>query len=229
MSTSRITTIGPVLKVLARRYHGKSISASDRSVPFEILISTILSARTRDETTHCVAHALFSRYKTPRALARARTTDIQRVIHQIGFFRVKAQNILHTSQLLISRHHGHVPRDTQSLMALPGVGRKTANIVRSLAFGVPAIAVDVHVHRISNRLGWITTRTPQQSETALLRIVPRAQWSTVNDVFVKFGKDVCRPITPQCWRCPIRRWCQYSIKTPRPAGKHTRNYARVLI
>lgn len=215
-------TIVRVLDTLQRRYRGRGKTASDRVEPFEILIATILSARTKDETTHAVANALFARYPNARMLARASRKEVERLIRPIGFYHAKAHYVTRTSQALIDRYRGRVPRTLDALVSLPGVGRKTANIVRSYAFGEDAIAVDIHVHRISNRLGWVATKRPIDTEGALVRLVPLTHWSTVNDAFVKFGKDVCRPQRPQCWRCPVRRYCAFPEKSEAPTGRSTK-------
>lgn len=227
MTSPQRRRVVAVLCELARQYRKRGKTASDRETPFEILIATILSARTKDETTHQVANLLFSRYKTPSALAGADERDVAARIRRIGFYRAKSRYIIRASRRIIAHHRGAVPRDEGALLKLPGVGRKTANIVRSYAFREPAIAVDTHVHRIANRLGWIRTTSPLESERALLHLVPKRLWSTVNDVFVKFGKDVCRPIGPQCWRCPVRRLCAYQPKRRKPAGTGARFHDRV--
>lgn len=212
-------TIQSTMGVLARRYAHRGRTASDRAVPYEVLIATILSARTKDETTIRVAARLFRRYPTPNSLAKARLSDVGRLIAPIGFYRVKARHIIATARMLVTRHGGHIPNTMDALLRFPGVGRKTANIVRAVVFGEPAIAVDTHVHRICNRLGWIRTTTPARSEAALERIVPGRWKRSVNDTFVKFGKDICRPSPPQCWRCPVAWWCRFKRKTPVPSGR----------
>jgi len=212
-------TISRIIGMLVRRYARCGRTASDRAVPYEVLIATILSARTKDETTIRIAARLFRRYPTPNSLAKARPSDVRRLIAPIGFYRVKAKHIVATARMLVTCHGGHIPNTMDALLRFPGVGRKTANIVRAVVFGEPVIAVDTHVHRISNRLGWVRTTTPARSEVALERIVPiRWQWA-VNDTFVKFGKDICRPVRPQCWRCPVMRWCRFKPKTPVPSGR----------
>lgn len=211
-----------VLRALTRRYHGKGKTASDRTDPFEILIVTILSARTKDETTHIVADALFRRYQNAAELSRAANKDVERLLHPIGFYHAKTRYVIRTAQMLVEQFHGEVPRTLDELMQLPGVGRKTANIVRSYAFNEQVIAVDIHVHRISNRLGWVNTVKPADTEQALLHLVPHAYLMAVNDSFVKFGKDICRPRQPQCWRCPIRQQCRFTGKTIKPTGRMTK-------
>ncbi len=219
LSMTERRAISRTIGILARRYAGRGRTASDRTVPFEVLIATILSARTKDETTIRVVTKLFRRYPTPSTLAKARPKEVERLIMPIGFYRMKAANIIGTSQALMERHEGRVPRPMNDLLSLPGVGRKTANIVRAVVFGEPAIAVDTHVHRISNRLGWIRTTTPGKSEVALERVVPDRWKRAINDTFVKFGKDICRPVRPQCWQCPVATWCRYAPKTTMSSGR----------
>lgn len=177
--------------------------------PFLILIGTILSARTRDENTARVVRDLFAVYGTPAALAAANIHDIERIIHSIGFYRVKARRIVEVAKIIHERYADRVPDDISSLTALPGVGRKTANCVLVYAFEKPAIPVDIHVHRISNRLGIVETRTPDETEAALLERVPRRYWLDINDTFVMYGQNICKPISPLCGVCQIRDRCRY--------------------
>ncbi|CAI9832547.1 Endonuclease III [Nitrosopumilaceae archaeon] len=177
--------------------------------PFAILIGTILSARTRDENTAKVVRALFERYPDAEALARARVTAVERIVKPIGFYRVKARRIIDVARIVVSEHGGRVPEDIESLTGLPGVGRKTANCVLVYAFGTPAIPVDIHVHRISNRLGLVDTRTPEETEQELMRTVPRRYWLEINDTFVMYGQNICRPVSPMCGECGIRAGCRY--------------------
>ncbi len=178
---------------------------ADGETPYRHLVGTILSARSRDEMTARVTDALFRRYPTPRALARARLRDVERILRPIGFYRTKARYVTETARRVVE---GGVPRTREGLMELPGVGRKVANCVLVYAFGRPAIPVDTHVHRISNRLGWVRTKTPERTEAALSRIVPRRLWPILNEVLVAHGKAVCRPIGPRCPACPLRTGCR---------------------
>ena len=177
--------------------------------PFSILIGTILSARTRDENTAKVVRRLFERYRTPTELAGARVRDVERIIHSIGFYRVKARRIIDVARIISSRHGGRVPKRLDALLELPGVGRKTANCVLVYAFDEPAIPVDIHVHRISNRLGIASTKTPEETEAALTTAIPRRYWLEINDTFVMYGQNICKPISPMCDVCKIRRHCAY--------------------
>lgn len=178
--------------------------------PFQILVGTILSARTRDENTAEVSKRLFARYPDPARLARAKKRDVERVIKSIGFYRVKAGRIIEVAKIIDGRYGGRVPKDLEKLVELPGVGRKTANCVLVYAFGEPAIPVDTHVHRISNRLGLVETRTPEETEAALAKKIPKKFWLEINDTFVMYGQNICRPVSPMCGRCRIRSSCRYA-------------------
>ncbi len=176
---------------------------------FSILIGTILSARTRDETTAKAVKALFSKYKTPKALAQAKIKDIEKIIKSIGFFHVKSKRIIEVAKIIDSQFKGIVPDDLETLVKLPGVGRKTANCVLVYAFEKPAIPVDVHVHRISNRLGLVETKTPEDTEQELMKKIPKKYWIDINDTFVMYGQNICKPISPMCSICKIKRNCKY--------------------
>ncbi len=176
-----------------------------RASPFRHLVGTILSARSRDEMTDQVTKALFRKYPTPRALARADRRVVERILKPIGFYRTKARYVTETARKVLER--GGVPRTLEGLMEFPGVGRKVAGCVLVYAFGEPAIPVDTHVHRVTNRLGWVRTKTPEETERRLQEIVPRRHWLIVNEVFVAHGKAVCRPVGPRCGECPVLRRC----------------------
>lgn len=175
--------------------------------PFRILIGTILSARSRDEMTDVIADRLFARFPDARALAAAPRRQVEKILQPIGFYRTKASYVIETARRCLD----DVPRTLEGLMELPGVGRKVANCVRVYAFGQAAIPVDTHVHRISNRLGWVKTKTPEETERALTALIPRRWWGVVNEVLVRHGKQVCKPITPQCGECVVSRWCAKNI------------------
>ncbi len=180
--------------------------------PFSILIGTILSARTRDENTAKVVRKLFAVYGTPEQLAAADRGDVEGLIKSIGFYRVKAKRIIDVAKIISEEYGGIVPDDIDRLTSLPGVGRKTANCVLVYAFEKPAIPVDIHVHRISNRLGLVDTRTPEETEAALTKKIPRKYWLQVNDTFVMYGQNICKPITPMCGVCRIRDACDHYAK-----------------
>lgn len=191
--------------------------AEDRG-PFSILIGTILSARTRDENTAKVVRALFARYGTPQELAAADIPDVERLIRPIGFYRVKARRIIQVAKIIAEAYGGVVPDDMESLTSLPGVGRKTANCVLVYAFEKPAIPVDIHVHRISNRLGLVNTKTPEETEAALVSRVPKEYWLRINDTFVMYGQNVCKPVSPMCGVCRIRAMCDHYSRSAASRG-----------
>ena len=177
--------------------------------PFSILIGTILSARTKDESTTKVVKKLFSQYRTPKSLANAKVRDIEKLIKSIGFYHVKAKRIIKVAQIINSQYKGKVPESFEKLIELPGVGRKTANCVLVYAFDTPAIPVDTHVHRISNRLGLVDTKTPEETEFELIRKIPKKYWLQINDTFVMYGQNICKPISPLCNVCKIKTKCNY--------------------
>lgn len=182
---------------------------SQRKDAFFMLISTVLSVRNRDESTEVVARELLSRYPTPQALASAPLQDIEAIIKPTGFFRQKAKNIQAIANIIITTFGGAVPQTMHDLTSLPGVGRKVAGCVLVYAFGKnTCIPVDTHVHRISNRLGWVATKNPNQTEQELMKCVPRKYWKNLNDLFVIHGKTICKPITPSCKECPVRSACK---------------------
>ena len=177
--------------------------------PFTILIGTILSARTKDENTARVVKKLFAEYKTAKELASAKTRDIEKIIKSIGFYHVKARRIIDVAKIIESQYNGVVPDNLDQLIMLPGVGRKTANCVLVYAFEKPAIPVDIHVHRISNRLGIVETKTPEETEFELMKKIPKKYWLKVNDTFVMYGQNICKPVSPMCDVCKIKKLCRY--------------------
>ena len=181
--------------------------AKKRNDPFKILISTILSARTRDSSTEEVTRKLFSRFKTPQDISNANIEILEELVHKSGFYKVKAARIKEVSRIISEDYIGEVPADFDELISLPGVGAKTANCVLVYAFNIPAIPVDTHVHRIPNRLGWIKTTKPEQTEKKLKEIIPKSQWIRVNRLFVRFGQEICLPIHPKCDSCPLNATC----------------------
>jgi len=175
--------------------------------PFRILIACLLSLRTKDETTRPAAERLFALAHTPEAMLRLTPRRIERVIFPVGFYRTKAQVIRGVCRDLLARFGGKVPGDLDALLTLKGVGRKTANLVVTMGFGSPGICVDTHVHRISNRLGFVRTKSPDQTELALRKKLPRRHWIELNDLLVAFGQNVCQPLSPRCSTCPVRALC----------------------
>ncbi len=188
----------------------RELREAEGSGPFNILIGTILSARTRDENTARVVRELFAVYGTPRELADADVHDVERIIHSIGFYRVKARRIVEVAGIIADEYDGAVPDDMDRLVSLPGVGRKTANCVLVYAFDKPAIPVDVHVHRISNRLGLVDTKTPEETEAALTELIPVEYWTRINETFVTYGQSVCKPISPACGDCRLNGICRHA-------------------
>jgi endonuclease III len=187
--------------------------------PFKILVSTILSARTRDEMTAAVSRRLFCTVRRPADLERMSRRALEKLIFPIGFYRTKARHLQALPGVLRREFGGVLPRTVEELCRLPGVGRKTANLVVAVAFDKPAICVDVHVHRISNRLGLVRTKTPLETEMALRRVLPVRYWKAWNRQIVSYGQTVCTPRSPRCDACAIRRHCRrVGVASPRPRG-----------
>jgi endonuclease-3 len=172
-----------------------------------ILISTVMSHRTRDDVTYPSARKLFEKFSTPKEMAEADVGEIEALIRNVGFYRVKAGRIKEISRILLNKYNGKVPDDMESLLGLPGVGRKTANCVLADAFLKDALAVDTHVHRISNRLGLINTKVPEETEAELKKIFPQKYWRHINLLLVKLGQNICRPISPRCEACNLSDIC----------------------
>ncbi len=181
--------------------------ASEKNDPFRVLISTLISLRTRDEVTLAASRRLFGEADTPRKMLTLSEERIGELIYPAGFYKTKAKNIRKISEILIESYSGNVPSDRDELLALPGVGIKTANLTLNLGFDIEAICVDTHVHRISNRMGWIETKTPEESEKALQSVMPRHHWIPLNEALVLFGQQTCTPISPKCSQCPISENC----------------------
>lgn len=177
--------------------------------PYEVLVRTILSQRTRDENTDKATESLFSVYPTMEEVANAPVEKIAELVRQAGFYNVKAARIKEVSNILLDEYDGVVPDDIKELMKLPGVGRKTANCVLVFGFQKDAIPVDVHVHRISNRLGLVHTKEPEETEEVLKEIVPQEYWLPINDLMVQFGQNICKPINPQHIECPFTELCDF--------------------
>ncbi|NLI55670.1 endonuclease III [bacterium] len=176
--------------------------------PFKVLISCILSQRTKDEITEKVTNNLFSVISSPEDLIKIEDKELEKILYSIGFYKVKAKRLKEISKILIDKYNGSVPDDLEELLKLPGVGRKTANIVITKGFNKDGIAVDTHVHRISNRLGFVKTKKPEDTEINLRKIVPKKYWIELNDYLVNFGKKICTPISPKCSICPIEKYCK---------------------
>jgi endonuclease-3 len=190
----------------------KNLQIQEEGDPFKILIGTILSARTRDEITTKVIKSLFSEFKNPDELSKADLKDLKKVIQKIGFYNVKAARIKEVSQKLIENYNGKVPSNLDDLLTLPGVGRKTANCVLVYGFKKPAIPVDIHVHRISNRIGIVNTKKPEETEMVLQKSVERKHWTRINETFVTYGQNICLPKNPKCKICHLTKICKYYKK-----------------
>jgi len=195
-----------VMESLMQKYDLRVFEGGD---PYRVLIRTILSQRTRDENTDRASAQLFSQYHTMTEIAGTDPARLEPLIRPAGFYRVKAQRIVEVSKKLLDEFKGHVPDDIKNLLKLPGVGRKTANCVLVYGFQKPAIPVDVHVHRISNRLGLVKTKTPEETEVELEKIVPKEYWIELNDLMVQFGQTICRPQSPRHEECPLQDICDY--------------------
>jgi len=186
----------------------EKIADDQRSDPFQVLIATMLSAQTKDAVTFEASNRLFARAATPPAMAQLKVSELERLIYPVSFYRNKARHVKESCRQLISRFHGRVPTVMDELLTLPGVGRKTANLVLIVALrSTSNICVDTHVHRISNRLGWVETKTPEQTESALYDVAPRRWWASINLYLVTWGQNVCRPVCPACRRCAIAPLC----------------------
>jgi endonuclease-3 len=193
-----------------------TLMAETYGSPFRVLISCILSLRTQDATTAAASHRLFALADTPQAMLKLTIPKIAKLIYPVGFYRTKAKVIRDICQTLIRDYHGTVPDDIDELLKLKGVGRKTANLVVTLGYRKAGICVDTHVHRISNRWGYIKTPTPEKTEFALRAKLPTRYWIEYNDLLVSFGQHLCRPISPLCSQCPVGRYCsQIGIKLHR--------------
>ena len=175
--------------------------------PFLVLISCILSLRTKDETTLPASERLFKVADTPQKMLRLKSGEIEKLIYPVGFYKTKAKNILGICRDLIEKYEGQVPNDLETLLTFKGVGRKTANLVLTEGFQIPAMCVDTHVHRISNRFGYVKTKTPEETENALRKILPKQHWMEYNALLVTWGQNVCKPVSPFCSRCSVNKIC----------------------
>ncbi len=207
MVTSR--NLDEVVRLLRRTVRQWDVPAVThyQQDPFKTLISCLLSLRTRDAVTLQASKQLFRLARTPRAMAALPVGVIERAIYPVSFYRNKAGTLREVCRTLLSRYGGCVPDELEELLTIRGVGRKTANLVMTLAFSKPGICVDTHVHRISNRWGYVKTRTPEQTEMALRQRLPARYWRTYNDLLVSFGQHLCHPTSPWCSRCPLSAWC----------------------
>jgi endonuclease-3 len=221
-----------IMRCLAREIDGlelpavEKISESQEEDPFQVLIATLLSARTQDATTLAASTRLFNVACTPRTMAKLTVKQIEKLIYPVSFYRHKARHVKATCRILVDRFGGRVPTTMEELLVLPGVGRKTANLVLILAFkSLKNICVDTHVHRIANRLGWVRTRTPDETEQALYAATEARWWPYINLYLVTWGQNVCRPIYPRCTDCALRPYCA-RVGVTRISSQSAKPYAR---
>lgn len=203
-----------IVETLAKRYTKKA--DMDLGNPKDTLLGVLLSARTTDAQVLKIFPAFKKKFPTFTSLAKSTPAEIGKSIGTVGLYRSKAKAIHGLAKIIIEKHKGNVPGTMEELIELPGVGRKTANCVLSHVFGEDTVCVDTHVFRIAHRLGWSKGKTPEKVERDIQKALPKRLWSETNRTFVQFGRDVCRPGKPQCWRCPVARWCAYEPKTPKP-------------
>ncbi|MCD6227366.1 endonuclease III [Candidatus Micrarchaeota archaeon] len=204
--------IGNVLEKVKFAIHNNTTEVEKLDTPFKILIGTVLSARTKDETTGKTVDRLFSKVDSPKKLSNMKVEQVEKLIYPVGFYKTKAKNIVKLSKILVKEYNSEVPDTITELVKLPGVGRKTANLVLSLAFDKDAICVDTHVHRITNRWGYVNTKTPYETEMVLRKKLPRKYWKVINSLLVRFGQNICRPVRPKCSECPLKNVCEYYKK-----------------
>jgi len=202
-----------VLKILEKEYPKwnapvVTLLAQHTKDPYKVLISTILSLRTKDEVTAKASERLFKLADNPYDMVKLSEEQIEKAIYPVGFYKNKAKTILNISKELIQKYNGKVPDDLDELLKFKGVGRKTANLVLGLGFGKPAICVDVHVHRICNRMGYVKTKTPEETEMELRKKLPKEYWIKINDLLVAFGQTICKPVSPLCSKCPVEKFCE---------------------
>jgi endonuclease-3 len=203
--------IDQIVHLLKKQYYHNTSALADVSSmrdPFKVLISCILSLRTKDDVTTQASKRLFARAETPEAMRNLTKEELETLIYPVGFYHRKAEQILAISRVLIDQYDSRVPDEIDELLKLKGVGRKTANIVVTMGFNKLGVAVDTHVHRISNRLGLVTTKTPHQTEFALRELLPKRYWITFNNLLVMHGQNICTPISPKCSICPITEYCK---------------------
>ncbi|MBI4980820.1 endonuclease III [Candidatus Woesearchaeota archaeon] len=198
-----------VFSILSQHHHKTMLEQLSQYSVFQQLIATMLSSRTKDTTTIPLVKKLFEKYKTPQDFLNAKISVLEKELYGIGFYRVKARNIPQLSRMIIDKYQCIVPDTLEELTSLSGVGRKTANCMLNYAFHKPAIAVDVHVHRLSNRLGWVKTNTPEETELKLVKILPQELWISVNELLVDYGQRICLPRKPKCGECPVRKYCEF--------------------
>jgi endonuclease III len=210
MNPEAIHPVIAKLRLAAQEWDKPYITAlaEQQRRPFHVLISTLLSLRTKDEVTAAASPRLFVLADTPEKMLQLKAHQIEKTIYPVGFYRNKSKTILQVCKVLMDQYGGRVPDDLDALVALPGVGRKTANLVLTLGYGKPGICVDTHVHRITNRWGYCQTKNPDATEMELRAKLPAEYWIEINDLLVAFGQNVCHPTSPKCTICPISEYCE---------------------
>ena len=209
MNTKEIDIVMTTLSKFFEKYETPTVRAtSQKRDPFQTLVSCLLSLRTQDKNTEKASSSLFSVANTPQEIVKLPQEKLEKLIFSSGYYRNKAKSIKHVSKVLIEEHNGKVPDTEEELLAIKGIGRKTANIVLCFAFNKNVIPVDTHLNRIPNRLGWVKTKNPEETEFALMEVIPKKYWRELNTLLIKFGKNICQPISPHCSKCPINKHCK---------------------
>ena len=206
MQPRDIHTAIRILKKEVEQWHIPVVGHFSQN-PFTVLISCLLSLRTQDKTTDAASRRLFKLARTPKTMVKLAVATIEKTIYPVGFYKNKAKSINKICDLLLSQYNGRVPDEIDELLKLPGVGRKTANLVITVGYNKPGICVDTHVRRITNRWGYVETKTPEQTEMALREKLPSKYWIIINDLLVSYGQNLCKPISPLCSQCKLRRYC----------------------
>ena len=212
MQNRYIKNIPVIMSILEKHFNYTERTTLNRmrkekADPFKILISCLLSLRSRDETTERISNDLFQIADTPEKLIKIPLKRLEGIIYSTGHYHKKALTLKHVSNELLTRFNAKVPDNKEDLLSIKGIGPKTANIVLNFAFNQEYIPVDIHCHRLPNRLGWVETKTPEQTEQELIKILPKQYWFEFNGIFVLFGRTICTPISPKCSECPIKRYC----------------------
>ena len=212
--------IDKIMKTLAEHFNYTDRTTLNkmrkRPDPYKILISCLLSLRTKDSNTESVSNRLFKVADTPSEIAKMPIKKLEKLIFSSGHYHKKARTLKHVSQILLDEYKGEVPNDKEKLLAIKGIGPKTANIVLNFAFNQLVLPIDTHCHRIPNRLGWVETKTAEKTEPALEKVLPKKYWKEFNAIFVLFGKTICQPVSPFCSKCPISKYCKrISVKRSR--------------
>ena len=209
MQKVQIDKVYTILKKEVQNYRAPVVDLIQLQTknPFNVLIATILSARTKDQTTVAACKKLFAKVKTFSDIENISEKQVQKLIYPVGFYQNKAKYLKQLPKAVREKFNDKIPQTIDQLIQLPGVGRKTANLVVAIAFQKPAVCVDVHVHRITNRLGYLRTKIPFETEMTLRKKLPKKYWTTFNSIFVAFGQFTCKPISPFCSRCPVQKYC----------------------